>query len=160
MSTFDVIEIEGKGFKVSTETNSGCMNNAERELEQLKFWRKQTEPYMQLTFLAVERELDVLCQTPDGPTLIFNPLLLKGKELETVWEEKMDGMDVPTHIEKGNGPCIYRMRLWPQAPVNKVDVQLIVESLPSPEVRGIWKTKLQAAIERDVKRDDKSPSLL
>jgi hypothetical protein len=159
MSTFDVIEIEGKGFKVSTETNSGCMDNAERELEQLRFWRKQIEPYMQLTFLSVERELDVLSQAPDGPKLIRNPLLLKGKTLETVWEEKMDGMDVPAHIKKGNGSCIYRMRLWPKAPVNKVDVQLIVESLPSPDARENWKAKLQAGIERDVKYDDKTTAL-
>jgi len=65
----------------------------------------------------------------------------------------MDGLDVPKHMEEGNGPCIYRMRLWPRSPVTKVDIELIVETLPSVEVREAWKVSLQKAIERDVKHD-------
>ncbi len=158
MSCFDTIEFQGKGFTVSTETNSGCMGDGGREMEKLRSWHKAFEPIMKKLFQVVERELAAMSRTPDAPNLITGPRDPKAKPLERVWEEKMDGLDVPKHMEEGNGPCLYRMRLWPRSPVTKVDIEFVVETLPPVEVRDAWKASLQQAIERDVKHDP--PALL
>jgi hypothetical protein len=159
MSNFDSIDIEGKGFIVSTETSSGYSGSDQKDLEYLSFWRKRTEPTMNKVFKAIEKELAAMANGPDAPKLIMGPLTDTTKKLERVWEEKIDGMDVPSHMQKGNGQCIYRMRLWPKGPANKVDVLLFVETLPSAEVRDGWKGRLLAAIEQDVKYDDNVPQL-
>jgi len=147
MSCFDVIEFKGGGFTVSTETTSGCMNSGEREMEKLRSWRQALEPAMKKVFRAVEDELASMAGLPDGPALLAPP----ADPLETVWEEGMDALDVPGHLEKGNGPCLYRMRLRPRGPVTTVDIRLALRTLPSLEVRDAWKASLQRAIERGVR---------
>jgi len=159
MSHFDSIDLPGNGFIVSKETSSGYSGSDQKDLEKLAYWRKMTEPTMKKVFKAIEKELAAMANGPDAPKLINGPVSAMKDKLEIVWEEKMDGLDVPYHMKKGNGQCIYRMRLWPKGPANKVDVLLFVETLPSVEVRDGWKSRLLAAIERDVKYDDNVPSL-
>lgn len=159
MSNFDSIDIEGKGFIVSTETSSGYSGSDQKDLEYLAFWRKRTEPTMNKVFKVIEKELAAMANGPDAPKLMTGPLTGMREKLEKVWEEKISSLDVPSHMKKGNGQCIYRMRLWPKGPANKVDVLLFVETLPSAEVRDGWKSRLLAAIERDVKYDDNVPQL-
>jgi hypothetical protein len=153
MSHFDSIEIPGKGFIVSTETSSGYSGSDRKDLEKLRFWRKMTEPTMRRAFKAVESELASIAKGSNAPRLIEDQPDGSAGKIETVWEEGMDGLDVPAHLKNGNGPCIYRMRLWPKTLSMKVDVQLFVASIPSVEVRNGWKDGLLAALEREVKPD-------
>jgi hypothetical protein len=154
MSNFDSIDIAGEGFIVSTETSSGYSGSDQKDFEYLAYWRKITEPTMKKVFKAIEKELAVMANGPDAPKLTKGPPPSNTEKLEKVWEEKISSLDVPSHMKKGNGQCIYRMRLWPKTVSLKVDVELFVESIPSAEARERWKDALQTAIERDVRRDD------
>jgi hypothetical protein len=159
MSNFDIIAFEGNGFTVSTEISSGYSGSDQKDNDWLSSWRKAKEPKMKKVFTVVEKELMAMALGPDGPAFLRALTKDMVSKLETVWEEKIDRMDVPSHMKKGNGPCIYRMRLWNKSAVDKVDIELIITSLPPVEVRDGWKRKLTAALERDVKVEDFSPSL-
>jgi hypothetical protein len=154
MSNFATIKIEGQGIIVSTEKSSGYSGSDEKDMAYLDGWKKAYEPRLKKVFTVVERELNTLANGADAPALLRDLSKEKITKLDTVWEERIDGMDVPAHMKSGNGPCIYRMRLWNKGAVEKVDVELIISSLPPEEVRAGWKSILTAAIERDVKVGD------